>query len=92
MTSQFSKILRGWSVVRASMNSRWITGSLHHDYFTVNQSGRAGYLVGPAINDGGPRHLAEKSCAYDGTIYHAKLRAWFAWFGHGRDPAEWCAN
>ena len=70
------------------MNSHSITGSLHHDCFTVTQNERAVYLVGPAIHDGGSSHLAEKSYAYDGTIYHAKLRAWFAWFGYGRDPTE----
>ena len=70
------------------MNSHSIIGSLHRGYFAVTQNDHADYLLGPAIDNSEPRRLVEKSCKYDGTIYHAKLRGWFAWFGHGRDPAE----
>ena len=70
------------------MNSHSIIGLLHHAYFAVTQNDHAGYLLGPAIDNSDPRRLAEKSCEYDRAIFHTKLRAWFAWFGHGRDPAE----
>ena len=88
MTSQFSVILRGWSLVPTWVNSDLITWSLHHEYFAANQNELSGYLVGLAPRDGGPRHQADKSCTNDGTIYYAKLRAWYIGFGHGRDPAE----
>ena len=88
MTSEFWLIFRRWYASQTWIDSHFIAGLLHHDYFAVTQNDHADYLLGMAIDNSDPCRLAEKNCVYDRTIFHTKLRAWFAWFGHGRDPAE----